>query len=183
MLTPIFRTLVRATVLLAVCGAPAMACEGWYDGQRWRALHEDPDNIARLVVESANAVERGSAKPAGFPGAVKVEIQSKNVLSTESAEPNDKVAHVPVFRDQPGGPIRVAIGGVIIRFAKDVDARQQASWVADQGLVVISSPDALDWILVASEAGSASVELANRLHQLPEVQNASPNWWRPVSRR
>src|SRR6056297_2531148 len=175
MLTPIFRELVRATVLLAVCGAPALACEGWYDGQRWRALHEDSDSIARLVVESANQVDRVSAQPATHPRLVKVEIQSKKELPTASAEPNDNIVYVPVYRDHPGGPIRVAIGGVIIRFAKDVDARQQADWVADQGLVVISSPDALDWILVASEAGSASVELANRLHQLPEVQNASPN--------
>lgn len=183
MLTPIFRGLVRATVLLAVSGAPALACVGWYDGQRWHALHKDPDKISRLSVESANEVERVSAKPARFPGAVKVEIQSKKVLSTESAEHKDNVAHVPVYRDQPGGPIRVAIGSVIIRFAKNVDALQQASLLAEQGLVVISSPDALDWVLVASEAGSASVELANRLYQLPAVQNASPNWWRPVSKR
>lgn len=183
MLTPIFRELVRAIVLFTVCVGPALACDGWYDGQRWRALHEDSENIARLVFTSANDVDRVSAEPATYRSAVKVEVRSKKVLSTESAEANENITYAPVYRDHPGGPIRVAIGGVIIRFAKDVDARQQANWIGDQGLVVISSPAALDWVLVASEAGSASVELANRLHQFPEVQNASPNWWRPVSRR
>ena len=154
--------------------AGCMAGNGWYDGERWRALHEDSRQIARL--------ELHTNEPSA-PRVRSVSLQSAADASLESRDTDGSVVQVPVFRDHPGGPIRVAVGGVIVQLSDKLSTQEQADWLATQGLSIMDAPEGVGWILVASPPGHPSIELANRLYKMPDVVQASPNWWRQTTRR
>lgn len=151
-----------------------MAGNGWYDGERWRALHTDSRQVAQLELDvnelSVQRVRSVSLRPA-------------TDVRLESADTDGSVAQVPVFRDHRGGPVRVAIGGVLLQLSEKLSAQEQADWLANEGLSIMDAPEGVGWILVASPPGQPSIELANRLYKLPDVVQASPNWWRPTTRR
>lgn len=155
----------------------ATAADGWYDGQRWRTLHEDPRQLAQLELGA-------STDAAGLPARVNsVRLRSVTKAGLESARGDVSLVQVPVFRDHPGGPIRVAIGGVIVQLSENLTAEEQANWLGREGLTLMDSPEGLPWIVVAAQPGRPSIDLANRLYKLPEVVQASPNWWQPVASR
>ena len=157
--------------------AGCMAGEGWYDGERWRALHEDSRQVARLELDTSGATELIAQRVRS------VHLQSFEQAGMERMDPDQPVVQVPVFRDHPGGPIRVAIGGVILQLSDKLSAQAQADWLAEEGLNVLEAPDGLGWMLVASPPGRPSIELANRLYKMPDVVQASPNWWRQTATR
>lgn len=151
-----------------------MAGDGWYDGERWRALHEDSRQTARLEMDG-NAPNAQRVRS--------VSLQSTADLNLETGDTDPSVIEVPVFRDHPGGPIRVAIGGVLVQLSDMLSTQEQADWLAGQGLSVVDAPEGVNWIVVASPPGHPSIDLANRLYKMPDVVQASPNWWRPTTPR
>ncbi|TVQ29017.1 MAG: hypothetical protein EA370_15840 [Wenzhouxiangella sp.] len=171
----ITKLLIAASMMMA--SGLTLAADGWYDGERWRALHEDPRQVARLEMDPASDGQVVGARVRS------VRLQSAATASLESQPSADRVIQVPVFRDHPGGPVRVAIGGVLVQFSEKLSAEQRADWLAREGLTVLDAPAGLPWMLVASQPGRSSLELANRLHGKPEVIQASPNWWRETARR
>lgn len=77
-----------------------------------------------------------------------------------------------------GTPKRALPGGVLVTLADDWSAAQIAAWLAGHDLTVERElPTGNNAFLVASPAGLASLELANRLFESGEVVAASPNWW------
>lgn len=184
MITSFKRLLLLGTALLGLSGATAaLAAEGWYDGQRWRALHEDTRYLARLEYDRP-ALASGEQDKALPLRPVSVRVRSESSARSDKRDRDDpRVVYVPVYRDQPRGAMRVAIGGVVLRWAEGFDPGQQAGWLAARGLKLIDAPEGVDWVLVASEPGLASVQLAKTLHESAEVRSASPNWWRPTSKR
>lgn len=171
----IMKLLIAALMMMA--SGLSFAADGWYDGERWRALHEDPRQVARLEMDPASDGQVIEMRVRS------VHLQSAVTASLESQRSAGRMIQVPVFRDHPGGPVRVAIGGVILQFSEKLSAEQQANWLAQEGLIVLEAPEGLPWMLVASQPGRPSLELANRLYQKPEVIQASPNWWREAARR
>jgi hypothetical protein len=169
------RILSGAAMLLS--GGLAAADGGWYDGDRWRGLHEDPRQVARL--------ELGSEMPAGdgSPRVLSVSLQSVETARMQGLQSEHSIVQVPVFRDRPGGPQRVSVGGVIVRLSDALSAQERADWFDREDLTVIEEPAGLGWVLVASQPGWPSLDLANRLYEMSEVVQASPNWWRPTTRR
>jgi hypothetical protein len=170
-------TKILSGAALLLSGSLVVAGHGWYDGERWRTLHEDPRQVARLELDMETIGGVGSSR-----------VRSVSLQSVESARmqalPSDQsISQVPVFRDRPGGPVRVSVGGVIVRFTDLMSAHDQADWLAQEGLTVIGESVELGWVLVASPPGWPSLDLANRLHEMSEVAQASPNWWRPTTRR
>lgn len=167
-------TKILGCLTLLMTGVLAMAGDGWYDGERWRALHEDSRQLAVLQLDrndlSAQRVRS-------------VRLQSATAISLESQDAATSTVRVPVFRDHPGGPVRVAIGGVLLRLSDKLSTQEQADWLVAEGLSIIDAPEGVNWILVASPPGRPSIDLANRLYLMPDVVQASPNWWRPTTRR
>lgn len=88
---------------------------------------------------------------------------------------------LPVFRegDSPAGRRMVPIGGVVVQFQTDWSPNQVAQWLDQRGLQVQQRLNLQgNWYLIRSEAGLASVNFANAIHESNEVLSASPNWWK-----
>jgi hypothetical protein len=165
------KTLICFSLFLA---GGCMAGNGWYDGERWRVLHEDSRQVARLELHGNDlSAQRVSS----------VSLQPASALRLERKNTDGSVVQAPVFRDHRGGPIRVAIGGVLLQLSDTLSTQEQADWLATEGLSIMDAPEGVGWILVNSPPGQPSIDLANRLYKLPDVVQSSPNWWRPTTRR
>ncbi|MCM5572321.1 hypothetical protein M6I34_17540 [Burkholderiaceae bacterium FT117] len=144
----------------------------WYEEGTRRALRVDAAQVAdfgrkdasrgRMPLRASRDTEKD---PAGLPDGVS-----------------------PVLRDTgaPGRP-RALPGGVIVTLrtapagndagARQAEAHRQLAAAGLQPLRALD-PEARRW-LVASPAGLASLELANRLHESGDFAAAAPNWWQP----
>jgi hypothetical protein len=166
-----------AVTLFLISGVSVGADLGWYDGERWRGLHEDPAQIARLELHDEVTPDGSTLRLRS------VRLQSLDEASSGLSMTANNVIESPVFRDHPRGPIRVAIGGVIVQLNSALSVEEKADWLVANGLRAVEESERLGWIMVASPPGYPSIELANRLHKLPDVEFSSPNWWQPRTRR
>lgn len=186
------RTLfICLTLLLSF---PLLAAEShWYDQGERRSLHADPDQIAEVSFrESAAITRQASTAPTRTVSGIRL-ISSKEPSQANNQQGQTEVQgatvtqtttlQVPVFRDQPRGAIRVAIGNVLLQLPQNWSDQQRASWLAEQKLTLVREIPDLNLLIIASEPGYPNIELANRLAALPEVISASPDWWQPVSLR
>lgn len=151
--------------------APVSAPQAyWYDGTVRRALVVDPHQVADFS-------QPGSPVPRGRP-------QITKSSATATLQPGAKVS--PVFRGlgAPASELRALPGGVIVtlRTAGGADAANQA--LAPFGLRVSSQVDStgLRW-LVATDAGMAALETANRLHESGAFASVTPDWWIDVTKK
>lgn len=182
---------VFITLALAL-STPLLAAENyWYDGGERRSLYVDPDRQAEISFTQSGAVTRqAGAEPVRRLSGIKLVHQGdatsspRQTVETKGATlVQTTTQRVPVFRDQARGAIRVAAGNVILQLPEVWSAEQQSLWLAEQELTLISEIPELNLLVIASEPGYPTLELANRLAELPEVLSASPDWWQPVSRR
>lgn len=52
--------------------------------------------------------------------------------------------------------------GVIVQQPEKLTVEDQANWLHREGLTALEAPHGLPWIVVASQQGRLSIELANR---------------------
>lgn len=81
--------------------------------------------------------------------------------------------------------MRMALpGGVIVSLNPAWSDARCRDWVVAQGSLVRERMKiGGNYYLIASEAGLASLEFANRLRSESGVFAATPNWWREVGHR
>lgn len=134
-------------------GAPTPA---WQDGGVRRPLVVEPGWRADFsgAVSGAATVLRPSA---GMLKDVSPALQS------------------PVFRDE-GGRLRALPGGVVVLLREPLDEQAATALLASHGARVVRRLGDRLW-LVASAAGTASLEQANRLAETGAFAAAQPNWW------
>ena len=167
---------VRATLAatLALAAASAACAAGgtgsadpgaslyWYDGNVRRPLQVDADHVARFGAGTSRRADEVIVPAA---------LAAKDDSGTSTRS--------PVLRDASGAP-RALPGGVIVTLPPDTageaDARARLAALGVQPVRPIGA-GARVW-LVAAEAGLASLQLANRLHESGAVI-AQPNWWQP----
>lgn len=176
--------LVGLLLLGLASGANA---QSWYDGQQERRLYVDQLLRAQIDFPEAEASTR-TASAQTQPGPARIRLVRDETREARRARTEQAASSgaqlVPVYRDFPHGPLRVASGGVLLRLPADWSLEQQAQWLAQENLAVINSPNASNgYWLVASPPGEASLALAAELFQQPEVISASPNWWQPRVKR
>lgn len=137
----------------------------WYDGDQRKPLYKSDTQSADF----------------GSPG--KSHANPKHVLvpSQALAEKAFSNRTSPAFSDRAGGNVARALpGGVIVTFKTDLPEDQARAKLQANGVKPIRhlGSDTRVW-LVESEAGLASLELANRLYESGEFAAAQPNWWQP----
>ncbi len=146
----------------------------WYDGKRKRALVTEADTIADF-----GTADKRKAQP---------ELRSTPALGSKAAQTEQAEGTSPLFVDAASGRIAGALpGGVLVHMPRAIDIEAAAA-LAQQFDTQVQGPvgapsDATNsqyelWLFNA-DAGMASLELANRLHESGAVQAAAPNWWKP----
>ena len=144
-------------------GEPDSTRHVWYDGDRRRVLHIDPEWVADFRGTKPN-LERAPVQPA--------------TATTEKSGPVLAPGQSQVLRDETGAP-RALPGGVIVRL-RDADVADARKVFAELELTPVRAldPEERTWLL-ESPAGLESLALANRLHETGRFETATPNWWRP----
>lgn len=137
------------------------AIEGlyWYDGGVRRTVHMHSDRTVRFGVN-------GSAK-----------ISDNTNLQVKSA-PSAGEAESPIFTEN--GKTKGLPGGVIVTVRSTVSVDQVESHLRSAGLSPVRAlnfdASGRTW-LVTSDAGKASLDMANRLQESGQFLAAIPNWW------
>lgn len=137
-----------------------------------------------LLVGAASASAQASHTLYYYNGGQRqvITLDSSNSSSPRAAS----TPNLPVFRegDSPAGRRMIPIGGVVVQFQTDWSPTQIAQWLDQKGLQVQQQLNLRgNWYLIRSEAGIASVNLANAIHESNEVLSASPNWWKATATR
>ena len=138
----------------------------WRDGDQVRRVYlvEEVDGVlAEFEEKSKNATS-----PA-------IRQHTRRWFGVVSAA---RSARLPVFRG-PGGTVMTLPGGVLVALEKE--ATDAAAFFAANGIAAerLKPVEGLDrtW-LVETAPGFPSLELANRLAELEDVEVSSPNWLR-----
>jgi hypothetical protein len=137
----------------------------WYDGSVLHSLWLDSAWVADF--------SKLPADPSG-------------VLRLSGASGIDTRIQSPVFRDsaQGEGQLRALPGGVLLRFRAHQGPADRQALAAKHGLMMAREIGGSGRVwLVATPAGLASLDLANRLHESGDFESASPNWWQFRARK
>ena len=147
----------------------------WYDGAQKRMLATDPETIA----DFGSRIERK----------LHPELRAAPELAAKNA-PAEGVS--PLFIDAENGRLTGALpGGVLVRMTNPLSEDQAQTMAQSFGtelLHPIGSPAQGErgtknarykrWVF-ASQAGTATLELANLIHESGLAESASPSWWKP----
>jgi hypothetical protein len=148
--------------------APAQAY--WYDGAVRRSLTIDPEQLADFR-------QPGTAAPRGRP-------QLTKGSAAAAGKANANIS--PVFRGvgAPASEVRALPGGIIVTLRTPGSAQSANQLLAPFGLRVTRQVDStgLRWV-VATAAGMAALDTANRLHESGAFASVTPDWWIGVTKK
>ncbi|MCR9144312.1 MAG: hypothetical protein NXI24_18845 [bacterium] len=178
-----------AALLFAACVASGSHAQSgstyyYYDGDQRYEIEMTADEVAEFSSPgSAQQLDRSARLLKGGSGAVRiyrVDASAQQRLA-RGAVASSQLS--PVFIQ---GGMRMALpGGVIVSLDPDWSDTQCRDWVIAQGSLVRErlKINSGNYYLIASGAGLASLEFANRLRGENGVLSATPNWWREVGHR
>lgn len=205
--------LFNSLIISFSCFADENKVYYWWDGNTKRTIKVVEDILVEVPTEKQIAAEASAtaaaakAKTPGkglpqqkiaekmksLPGEFKVQniegtgpfsklhVTSKNFH--EDIKQNLGGIYSPLFED--GASSKAFAGGIIITF-KDAKTDEEAkSWAQAQGLKLkekMGLANGRTW-LVESDVGLASLELANQLHDSPDIESSQPNWVHDFSSR
>ena len=171
---------IQTLCLLAslwMAAGPACAAQNasgftYREGERVVPIYLDTDTVGQVEGQAVRFVPVPSA-------------EAKAALAKGTMPASLQGQYVPVFRNAANGGQRFAsAGGVIVYLPSSWTQPQVQTWVAAQGLQLQQVFDATrNGLLVQSAAGLPSLDLANRLLKLPDVQTAKPLWYRETTTR
>ena len=133
----------------------------WYDGDVKRPLWIDGSRVADFSSQERSHAAVVKAMPA-----------TKSMSEGMS----------PLFRDNADDSARTRAlpGGVVVRLRQVLPDDQARAFLQQRGLKAVREGGQQTGVwLVESAPGTATLELANRLHEGREFVSASPNWWQP----
>ncbi len=177
---------IATAALAALFFVPAVFAEDasytWYDGDKAVTVTLQDDLVAEFGDSGAAKSKDAAAQIVGFAGGVRIyRVSDSGVLGNIAAGKSlGSTTLSPVFTTNAGERLALP-GGVIVSLDPAWSPAQCEAWVNDQGqLVKQRLPITGNFYLISSEAGFASLELANSLRGEAGVLAASPNWWRDV---
>ncbi len=185
---------LRQSALLGRCMALAAALGGlagvagaaqdsvtYFDGATQRTVTQDPQWVAYFSSPASATTSVSRAAADGVTPFVTLhrtsDIQPRTATTGRAS---------PVYRegDSPAGRLMALPGGVLVQFKPDWTDSQVREWALGKGLGLGQKLNIRgQWWVVNSEAGAASLELANALHASGSVLSASPNWWKQTMTR
>ncbi len=164
----------------------------WFDGDRRRDLYLTGGLVAEVGPTEAGATRLRSLRPeaeevANAQSGVRLWNIEANTLDVvqELSSTEGEGGFSPVFHEGAGELAgRCALtGGIVVRFPRGTTDEQISAFLAEENLAGERIGNLGTSWSIESEPGLASLELANRLHELEITEYASPNVWREVSTR
>ena len=147
-------------------------------GQGTVYAYQDGDRTFRVILQEDLVVE----KTAAITSDDEVVLRGTGESIVRKQTKHGKDAQ-PVFRSEWGGGLMTLPGGVLLVLDSTWDDPKVQSFFSENGI----SPELtseLDFIpngfFVETQAGFASLELANELADRDGVVLSTPNWWREV---
>jgi hypothetical protein len=152
----------------------------YYDGSSKVTIYLEPNLLAEFGNTDTGKAHSRNLQPVKKMGMVKIWNIDGSSLSRNLAE--GKTANLtrstsPVFSE--GGRLTALPGGIVVKLKKDTNAN---SWAKSKGINVepLGIPN---YYKIPTEPGLASLEWANSLKEDADVESATPNWWKEVSKR
>lgn len=194
-LAKLARALQRWWALAWACLASTGSMGAWaqpvvthyFDGPSVRTVQLEPRWVADIAPTTTLSTKTTEVR---VPGADTPQAQPLISLRRSSdpaprhTDPSRRVS--PVYRegDSPAGRLMALPGGVMVQFKPDWSDAQIQRWADVQGLQLLHRLNLPgQWHLVATEAGTAALTLANQIHTSGDVVSARPNWWRQTVHR
>ena len=139
---------------------------------------EDGDRTLRVVLQDDLVVQKTADIT---PEDVVVSKGAKDSIVQKQAKHGQDV--LPVFRSESGGGLMTLPGGVLIALDTSWDEDTVESFLSKNGISMDMTSDLgvlKNALVVETEPGFPSLELANELAAQDGVMISSPNWWREV---
>lgn len=165
----------------------------FYEGKEEKKLYLQKDYLADFSNEDTfqNAIDK-NAKLHKQIGVVKIyEISDYNIkkkiekgIFTKNLKTTSKISEVFSFYPK-GGPKIALPGNIIVKFKDTIAKDQIESILKSKGLKIIRIQKILDkeYFILETPPGLPSLELANQLRNLPEVEYSKPDLWIEISKR
>lgn len=165
----------------------------YYEGSEEKKLYLQKDYIVDFSKQSSftKNIDK-KAKVVKQIGLAKIYLVSdpniKNQIQTGRFSKNLKNQSQisEVFTANPQGGPKIALpGNIILAFKDTVTKSQIESFLQQRKLKVVKTLSLLnkEYYVIESSAGIASLELANQLRELPEIEYSKPDLWIEVSKR
>lgn len=108
----------------------------------------------------------------------------KGISHTINLKTHSKISEVFSFHPK-GGPKVALPGNVIVKFKDSISDQEIQKILKSKGLKVIQIQKILDkdYYIIEFLPGLPSLELANQLRNLPEVEYSKPDLWIEISKR
>ena len=171
---------------------PAVPAAYFFDGDRRQDLYLTASLVAEFEPSQASVQRLHALRPEAREVEQTqsgVRLWSVEADSMEAAHDLDAAggqgSFSPVFHEGAGEYAgRCALsGGVIVRFPRGTSDEQISTFLAEQGLNGTRIGNLGTTWSIEGEPGMASLELANRLHEMEATEYATPNLWREVTTR
>jgi hypothetical protein len=172
----------------------------WWDGSQKRVIkvvedvlveipNSKPVTSGSIAVGKQKITEKLKSLPAAFKiekiegegHFAKIHVRSNNFHEDIKQDLGGQFS--PLFQDGATG--KALAGGVIITFKSAKTDEEAKAWAESLGIKLKQKMGLLNgktW-LVESIAGLASLDLANQLHDSPDIENSQPNWAHDFSSR
>lgn len=182
------------TISVRVIAAQAVDEYYWWDGAQKRSIKvvenvlvEVPGQKHQIENQTKSQIQQKiSEKFKLLPATFKVEkIVKENAFTKIHVQSSHFYEDIkqdlggqfsPLFAD--GASEKFLAGGVIVTFKKVKTDEEAISWAKNQGLNIKEKVGLLNgrtW-LIEAVAGLQSLNLANQLHDSPDLESAQPNW-------
>lgn len=167
----------------------------WYDGDRERTVWLNPQLVVEFnpSEESRSAFKTANSSAEEIPfkqGSIRLWKLSENVTaktamqSLNSSHANSRYS--PVLQDGPSssGRMRALPGNIIIHLDPSWQQPAVDIWLEKNKLEVVRKLNiGANIFVIKTDAGLASLEIANSFHQTDGVVAAYPDWWTEVATR
>jgi len=161
----------------------------WYDGETKRDLREEPGSAVQFGASETDeeALTSAGFSRAGLRGKARLWKRASaavtgRIAPEASAIPASAGKTSPAFRGEDNA-LRALPGGIVVKFRDHWTDADAGEWAARNGLTLLRKLPLRGVWSVKAEPGLPSLELANRLHETGEVEWASPDWWREISKK
>jgi hypothetical protein len=162
-------------VLVEVPNVEIKVTGGTFAQQKMTSVQKLNEKIKRLP--SVFKVE----KTEGAGHFAKIYVRSNNFHEDIKQDLGGQFS--PLFQDGPSG--KALAGGVIITFKENKSDEEVKTWAESKGVKIKEKMGIVNgrtW-LVESSAGLVSLDLANQLHESPDIEFSQPNWAHDFSSR
>lgn len=189
----VLQTAVAATLAVPCIAALAAGTSYYYEGARKVEINLQGDLVAdfsknRSTAAAVAPAALGGASAALVTGDSMVRIYRTPAVVARSAEAIGQAPSAaggsPVYAQGStrAGRLMALPGGVLVKFKPEWSRAQIDAWLAARGLVAGHPLNfGVNWFLVQTAPGAASLAAANAIYESGEVLSASPNWWMQTS--